>query len=43
MKQGQRKPIPKAMRLKVYEKYNGHCAYCGKESTISKMNYSESA
>lgn len=25
----QRKQIPKAIRQKVYEKYNGHCAYCG--------------
>lgn len=24
-----RKTIPKAIRQKVYEKYNGHCAYCG--------------
>lgn len=24
-----RKPIPKALRQKVYEKCNGHCAYCG--------------
>ena len=24
-----RKPISKALRLKVYEKYDGHCAYCG--------------
>lgn len=25
----QRKSISKATRLKVYEKYSGHCAYCG--------------
>lgn len=25
----QRKSISKATRLKVYEKYDGHCAYCG--------------
>lgn len=37
MKQGERKPIPKAMRLKVYEKYNGHCAYCGKEISVKDM------
>jgi len=37
MKQGERKPIPKAMRLKVYEKYNGHCAYCGKEIAMKDM------
>lgn len=24
-----RKPIPKDVRFKVYEKYDGHCAYCG--------------
>lgn len=24
-----RKPIPKEVRRQVYEKYNGHCAYCG--------------
>ena len=24
-----RKYISKSIRLKVYEKYNGHCAYCG--------------
>lgn len=24
-----RKPIPKNIRKQVYEKYNGHCAYCG--------------
>jgi hypothetical protein len=29
LKMGVRKAIPKATRLKVYEKYNGHCAYCG--------------
>ncbi len=37
MKQGERKPIPKAIRLKVYEKYNGHCAYCGKEIAMKDM------
>lgn len=26
-----RKPIPKSVRKLVYEKYNGHCAYCGCE------------
>ena len=25
----ERKAIPKKVRRKVYEKYNGHCAYCG--------------
>lgn len=24
-------------RQKVYEKYNGHCAYCGKAITIEQM------
>ena len=24
-----RKPISKELRKKVYEKYDGHCAYCG--------------
>lgn len=24
-----RKPIPKDVRKQVYQKYNGHCAYCG--------------
>lgn len=24
-----RKPIPKKIREQVYQKYNGHCAYCG--------------
>lgn len=24
-----RKPIPKNIREQVYQKYNGHCAYCG--------------
>ena len=25
-----RRAIPKKIRLAVYDKYNGHCAYCGK-------------
>lgn len=25
-----RKNIPKAVRQQVYEKYEGHCAYCGR-------------
>lgn len=29
MAEGKRKAISKSDRLKVYEKYNGHCAYCG--------------
>lgn len=24
-------------RIKVHEKYGGHCAYCGKEITLSEM------
>ena len=32
-----RKPISKATRLLVYKKYNGHCAYCGKEIGIKDM------
>ena len=26
-----------AMRKMVYAKYNGHCAYCGREITIKEM------
>lgn len=26
-----RKQIPKSVRKQVYQKYNGHCAYCGCE------------
>ena len=29
--------IMKIDRQKVYEKYNGHCAYCGKAITIKDM------
>lgn len=32
-----RKPIPKHIRQKVYEKYNGHCAYCGCELNYKDM------
>ena len=32
-----RKAISKATREKVYKKYNGHCAYCGKEIEYSEM------
>ena len=32
-----RKPIPKMIRQQVYEKYNGHCAYCGCELDIKDM------
>ena len=31
-----RKSIPKKVRIAVYEKYDGHCAYCGK-----KLEYKE--
>jgi len=24
-------------RIKVHEKYNGHCAYCGREITVKQM------
>lgn len=27
----------KEQRLQVYNKYNGHCAYCGKEIEYSEM------
>lgn len=37
LKMGVRKAIPKATRLKVYEKYNGHCAYCGCTLTLKEM------
>ena len=29
--------IPKKKRVKVYQKYNGHCAYCGKEIEYKDM------
>lgn len=32
-----RKKITKAERQQVYEKYGGHCAYCGKEIDIKDM------
>ena len=32
-----RKPIPKQVRRLVYEKYAGHCAYCGKEIKYEEM------
>lgn len=34
---GKRKPLSKAIRQQVYQKYNGHCAYCGKEIKITEM------
>lgn len=32
-----RKPIPKEVRQKVYDKYDGHCAYCGCELDMKSM------
>ena len=32
-----RRIIPQEERKKVYEKYNGHCAYCGCEITLEVM------
>ena len=32
-----RKSITKAVRQKVFDKYNGHCAYCGCELTMETM------
>lgn len=32
-----RKPIPKKVRKAVYDKYNGRCAYCGKEIEMKEM------
>ena len=32
-----RKQLSKAVRRKVYEKYYGHCAYCGKEIKYEEM------
>lgn len=32
-----RKAVPKDMRREVYEMYDGHCAYCGKEIDITEM------
>ncbi len=32
-----RKAIPKNIRQQVYEKYNGHCAYCGCELEYKDM------
>lgn len=33
-----RKPIPKSVRKQVYQKYNGHCAYCG-SITVGSIVY----
>lgn len=32
-----RKPIPKSIRQAVFNKFNGHCAYCGKELAYKDM------
>ena len=32
-----RKPITTTTRQKVYDKYNGHCAYCGCELDFKSM------
>lgn len=32
-----RKSITKEMRMKVYNKYNHHCAYCGCELDLKEM------
>lgn len=32
-----RKVIPKKVRLQVYEKFNGHCAYCGNKIEYKDM------
>lgn len=33
----ERGKISKQLRLNVYDKYNGHCAYCGCEITLQQM------
>jgi len=37
MKYGERKSISKAMRQQVFDKYNGHCAYCGRKIEMKEM------
>ena len=32
-----RKPLSKDKRQQVYNKYGGHCAYCGKEISLKEM------
>lgn len=32
-----RRKLNKSERLAVYDKTNGHCAYCGKEITLQQM------
>ena len=31
------KPIPKEIRKKVYDMFDGHCAYCGKKIKYEEM------
>ena len=35
-----RKPIPRDVRQRVYEKYGHHCAYCGVEMEYNDMQVS---
>ena len=37
MKYGERKTISKSMRQQVYDKYHGHCAYCGRKIEMKEM------
>ena len=37
MKYGERKAVSKKMRLQVYNKYQGRCAYCGREIKMQEM------
>lgn len=32
-----RKPIPKKIRKEIWTKYDGHCAYCGREISLKEM------
>ena len=36
-KKRRHKAIPKAVRQKVYQKYDGHCAYCGRPIDYKDM------
>lgn len=36
-KKRRHKAIPKAVRQKVYQKYGGHCAYCGRSIDYKDM------
>lgn len=37
MPKTKRKSIPKKVRIEVYNKYDGHCAYCGKQIEYKDM------